>query len=118
MLTASVVGRTTEVCQKSAERRAQLAEVLEGSTPTLHLVDQFEDPLALLRGADEYRLEGIVSKRLDRPYRSGTQASSRGVCCQRMAGLVVGVEHVCQAVQCDLFWRAFHAASHLLGQLL
>jgi bifunctional non-homologous end joining protein LigD len=56
-----------------AERRAQLAEVLEGSTPTLHLVDQFEDPLALLRGADEYRLEGIVSKRLDRPYRSGSR---------------------------------------------
>ena len=56
-----------------SERRARLAEALDGSSPALHLVEQFEDALALLRAAEEYRLEGIVSKRLDRPYRSGSR---------------------------------------------
>ena len=55
------------------ERRARLAEALAGCSPAFHLVEQFEDPLALLRAAEEHRLEGIVSKRLDRPYRSGTR---------------------------------------------
>lgn len=56
-----------------SERRAKLAKALDGSSPALHLVEQFEEPLALLRAAEEYRLEGIVSKRLDRPYRSGSR---------------------------------------------
>ena len=55
------------------DRRQQLAEVLAGSASVLHLVEQFEDALGLLRAAEEYGLEGIVSKRLDRPYRSGSR---------------------------------------------
>ncbi len=59
--------------QTLGERREQLAEVLAGSASVLHLVEQFEDPLALLRAAEQHGLEGIVSKRLDRPYRSGSR---------------------------------------------
>lgn len=33
--------------------------------------ESFNDPIALLRAAEEHGLEGVVSKRKDLPYRSG-----------------------------------------------
>ena len=37
--------------------------------------DSFDDPIRLLKAAAEHSLEGIVSKRLDAPYRSGNRSS-------------------------------------------
>ena len=54
------------------ERARRLAGLLERSTvPVLHLVPSFPDGAALLRSCEELKLEGIVSKRADWPYRSG-----------------------------------------------
>ena len=54
------------------ERARRLAKLLARSTvPVLHLVPSFPDGAALLRSCEELKLEGIVSKRADRPYRSG-----------------------------------------------
>ena len=54
------------------ERARRLAKLLSRSTvPVLHLVPSFPDGGALLRSCEQFSLEGIVSKRADRPYRSG-----------------------------------------------
>jgi bifunctional non-homologous end joining protein LigD len=37
--------------------------------------EPFPDPSRLLAACAEYKLEGIVSKRVDRPYRSGPSRS-------------------------------------------
>ena len=37
----------------------------------IQLAETFNDPIALLRVAEEHGMEGIVSKRKDLPYRSG-----------------------------------------------
>ena len=50
-------------------RRARLRKVLPSGP--LHFSEAFADPQALLQKAAKYRLEGIVSKRADLPYRSG-----------------------------------------------
>jgi len=52
-----------------SERRARLEKLLSGSP--LMFSEAFDDPLMLLERAEEFRLEGVVSKRLDFPYRSG-----------------------------------------------
>jgi bifunctional non-homologous end joining protein LigD len=57
-----------------AERRQRLAKLFPIDGP-IALADAFDDPLALLATCEAQGLEGIVSKRLDLPYRSG---SSRG----------------------------------------
>lgn len=41
--------------------------------------DHFTDALALLRKAEALGLEGIVSKRVDPPYRSGNRCGWRKV---------------------------------------
>ena len=54
------------------ERARRLAKLLARSTvPVLHLVPSFPDGAAPLRSCEELKLEGIVSKRADRPYRAG-----------------------------------------------
>ena len=54
------------------ERARRLARLLDRSkVPVLHLAPSFPDGAALLRSCDQFRMEGIVSKRADRPYRSG-----------------------------------------------
>ena len=51
-------------------RRNKLRRFLKAGAPIL-LSDDFPDPVQLLEVADRMRLEGIVSKKLDQPYRSG-----------------------------------------------
>ena len=50
-------------------RRSRLRRLLPSGP--LHFSEAFADPHALLQKAAQYRLEGIVSKRVDLPYRSG-----------------------------------------------
>jgi bifunctional non-homologous end joining protein LigD len=57
------------------ERKRRLADVLRGSkSDLLRLSETFRDGERLLEVADEMGLEGIVSKRRDAPYRSGTHS--------------------------------------------
>jgi bifunctional non-homologous end joining protein LigD len=69
-----------------SERKARLKAVLEGApaSPRLRLVEHFDTAGdAVLKSACSMELEGIISKRLDAPYRSGrgdawTKAKCRG----------------------------------------
>jgi hypothetical protein len=57
-----------------AERRRRLVDLvnrLDEAVPVLFLPDTFASGEQLLAMCAELRLEGIVSKRLDRPYVSG-----------------------------------------------
>lgn len=53
------------------QRRAMLAAAFGELPSHLRYSESFDDPAALLRAAHEFQLEGIVSKRLSSPYRSG-----------------------------------------------
>ncbi|MGE5272471.1 MAG: DNA ligase D [Verrucomicrobiota bacterium] len=53
------------------ERRARLERLLDGQSSTVRLSETFEDGHALLEAAKKQRLEGIVAKRVDSPYRQG-----------------------------------------------
>lgn len=53
-----------------AERRRWLTTLFPASG-SLALSETFDDPQVLLAAAEQNGLEGIVSKRIDRPYRSG-----------------------------------------------
>jgi len=58
--------------QSLVERRVRLRHLLvKADDHALRYSDEFEDPVQLLKVADEMGLEGIVSKRADQPYRSG-----------------------------------------------
>ena len=52
-------------------RRQLLGMVAENAPDGLLMAETFDDGPALFRSACEFGLEGIVSKRLDSPYRSG-----------------------------------------------
>jgi bifunctional non-homologous end joining protein LigD len=54
-----------------AERRRRLVDRLDEAVPVLYLPDGFTSGDELLAMCAKLRLEGIVSKRLDRPYVSG-----------------------------------------------
>jgi bifunctional non-homologous end joining protein LigD len=56
------------------ERQRRLAALLHGASPCLHVVEAFEDPIRLLAAVEAHGLEGIVSKRIDAPYRSGSRS--------------------------------------------
>ena len=54
-------------------RKAKLEKLLDRhNSPFVLFSESFGDPLRLLDACEERRLEGIVSKRVDAPYRSGT----------------------------------------------
>jgi bifunctional non-homologous end joining protein LigD len=53
------------------ERRERLERLLDRRNKTVQLSETFEDGNALLAAAKEQGLEGIVSKRVDCPYREG-----------------------------------------------
>ena len=54
------------------ERKARLARLIGQGSNVLHYVEHFETPGArTLKSACGLHLEGIVSKRVDAPYRSG-----------------------------------------------
>ena len=67
-----------------SDRKARLRAALAGASSRLRFVDHFDSAGdAVLRSACSLHLEGIVSKRLDAPYRSGrngdwTKAKCRG----------------------------------------
>lgn len=64
-------GNDTRMLSLSA-RRSRLNEILAGfDHEFLHFSEGFDDPAKLLAACEERGLEGIVSKRLDAPYRSG-----------------------------------------------
>jgi hypothetical protein len=56
------------------ERRRELTYVFETPPGGYLLSETFEDAKALLRAADRFGLEGIVSKRKEMGYRSGTSS--------------------------------------------
>jgi len=53
-----------------ARRKEALKKLVTGSE-VIQEAETFNDPIALLRAAEEHGLEGVVSKRKDLPYRSG-----------------------------------------------
>jgi bifunctional non-homologous end joining protein LigD len=56
-------------------RKERLARIVrEARAPWLRYSESFEDAGKLLAAADAMKLEGIVSKRLDGKYRSGTRS--------------------------------------------
>ena len=56
-----------------AERRKRLQQLLEGTSDVLWYSDHVEGPYgpSLFRHACDVGAEGIISKRIDMPYRSG-----------------------------------------------
>jgi bifunctional non-homologous end joining protein LigD len=56
------------------ERKARLEKlILAANANWLRYSESFDDGLELLKAADRMRLEGVVSKRRDAPYRPGKQ---------------------------------------------
>jgi bifunctional non-homologous end joining protein LigD len=56
------------------ERKARLKKLIVATNANwLRYSESFDDGIELLKAADRMKLEGIVSKRRDAPYRSGTQ---------------------------------------------
>ena len=53
------------------ERHERLAQLLDRRSRTVRLSDSFDDGDALFEAAQEQRLEGIVAKQADSPYRPG-----------------------------------------------
>jgi ATP-dependent DNA ligase len=65
------------------ERKARLGKLIAtAKTDWLHYSESFDDSLELLTAADRMRLERVVSKRRDAPYRS----SATGLRCQTWRG--------------------------------
>lgn len=52
-------------------KRALQRIILEADEHMLRFSDDFDDPIKLLRVAEQWKLEGIVSKKLNQPYKSG-----------------------------------------------
>lgn len=76
-----------------SERKAQLKTLLENhvSTPVIRYVKHFESGGdAILKSACRLSLEGIVSKRLDAPYRSGRTESWIKAKCRAGHEVVIG----------------------------
>jgi bifunctional non-homologous end joining protein LigD len=63
----------TDLRDQSFERRRRKLEriIQKSDVLSIRLSETFDDPIALLRACVERGLEGIVSKRVDRPYRPG-----------------------------------------------
>ncbi len=74
-----------------AERKARLATVLNGADERLRFVDHFESGGdAVLNSACRMDLEGIVSKQLGAPYRSGRTESWVKAKCRAGHEVVIG----------------------------
>lgn len=77
------------------ERKALLKKLLEsqrlGATSLIRYVDHFEAPAsAVLESACRMNLEGIISKRLDSPYRSGRVGDWTKAKCRAGHEVVIG----------------------------
>ena len=72
-------------------RKARLADLLEGAPSTIRYVEHFAaDGAAVFASARDLGLEGIVSKRLDAPYRSGRTESWTKAKCRPAHEVVLG----------------------------
>ncbi|HKG42896.1 MAG TPA: DNA ligase D [Gaiellaceae bacterium] len=60
--------------QPLSERRARLKKLLDGRNQTVKFSDAFDDGPALLRAAEQQRLEGIMGKRRDSHYLPGRRS--------------------------------------------
>jgi bifunctional non-homologous end joining protein LigD len=81
--------------QPLRERKALLKKLLESqrlrSTSLIRYVDHFEAPAsAVLESACRMNLEGIISKRLDAPYRSGRSGDWTKAKCRAGHEVVIG----------------------------
>ena len=73
------------------ERKAALKALLGGDEPNLRFVDHFETSGdAVLQSACRMSLEGIVSKQLDAPYRSGRSETWTKAKCRAGHEVVIG----------------------------
>jgi bifunctional non-homologous end joining protein LigD len=73
------------------ERKARLKALLAKTGPRIRYVDHFETAgEAVLQSACRMSLEGIVSKRLDAPYRSGRSESWQKAKCRAGHEVVIG----------------------------
>jgi bifunctional non-homologous end joining protein LigD len=74
------------------ERKAELLRLIAAaeSEPVVYSEHFDGDGQAVLRTACQFRLEGIVSKRVDAPYRSGRSDSFIKIKCSNAQELVVG----------------------------
>jgi bifunctional non-homologous end joining protein LigD len=73
------------------ERKTRLQRLLPANTPALRFVEHFETGGdAMLRSACRLSLEGIVSKKLDAPYRSGRSESWTKAKCRAGHEVVIG----------------------------
>ncbi|MBV9511739.1 MAG: DNA ligase D, partial [Caulobacteraceae bacterium] len=74
-----------------SERKARLAALLEGAPANLRYVDHFTAAGdAVLQSACRMDLEGVVSKRLDAPYRSGRSGAWTKSKCRAGHEVVIG----------------------------
>jgi len=74
-----------------AERKAELARLIGKGRGPIRYSEHFEgDGTVVLRHACQISLEGIVSKRMDEPYRSGRSESFIRTKCSNAQELVVG----------------------------
>jgi bifunctional non-homologous end joining protein LigD len=65
------------------KRKARLEKlILAAKADWLHYSESFDDGIELLKAADRMKLEGIVSKRRDAPYRPGKQCDRIKVKCE------------------------------------
>jgi hypothetical protein len=73
----------------SLERRQARLQALVSrfACPVLLHSEAFDDGQALLRVAEKHGLEGVVSKRLDAPYRSGACRAAAGARSKRPLGV-------------------------------
>ncbi|WP_293679559.1 DNA ligase D [uncultured Phenylobacterium sp.] len=73
------------------ERKARLKALVEGAPPTVRYVEHFVTAGdAVLRSACRMDLEGIVSKKLDAPYRSGRSETWAKSKCRAGHEVVIG----------------------------
>ncbi|PZM10727.1 DNA ligase D [Rhizobium tubonense] len=74
-----------------SERKERLRQRLPGADPLIRFVEHFETGGdAVLRSACQLSLEGIVSKKLDQPYRSGRTRSWAKSKCRAGHEVVIG----------------------------
>lgn len=73
-----------------AERRAMLAETLIGAGPGIELSEHLSgDGEGMFRAACAMGLEGVMAKRVDRPYRSGRSDDWRKIKCTKVEAFAV-----------------------------
>ncbi|CAN7793021.1 non-homologous end-joining DNA ligase [Paraburkholderia hospita] len=86
------MNRTDLRVQPLRDRRAALRELMDQvESPLLRFSDNFtDDPASIIESARKMKLEGIIGKRIDAPYRSGRSTSWIKLKCNQRQEFVVG----------------------------